>query len=148
MSSIDDLMKELVDWNRQFKPHWDYWVDVAIASNQEDGTVSVYLGKASYTHPSLGSSTEWLFGSHGSLFFPTKYGEGKGYHAKFNWVNTHTPYGKLITYGDDQKTITETVVIGNLVLSNGVLCGIGTGANQITATYVISFQKDEGEIIY
>jgi hypothetical protein len=51
-------------------------------------------------------------------------------------------------YGDDQKTITETVVIGNLVLSNGMLSGIGTRANQVTATYLISFQKDEGEIIY
>lgn len=150
MSSIDDLMKDLVEWNKQFKPHWDYWIDVVIASNQADGTVSVYLGKASYTHPWLDSSTEWLFGSHGSLFFPTKYGEGKGYHANFNWVNSHSqpPYGKLVMYGDDQKTITETVIIGNLVLSNGMLSGIGARANQVTATYVISFQKDQGEIIY
>ena len=62
MSSIDDLMKDLVEWNKQFKPHWDYWVDVVIASNQADGTVSIYLGKANYTHPWLAAQRNGSLG--------------------------------------------------------------------------------------
>jgi hypothetical protein len=144
---FNSFMKNLEDWLNNTK----HFVDVVIVSNQSDGEVLLFFGRA-YGKMTSGFLDDLKFLSDGGVFSVNK-DTGNNYldsmsYSRFvlgtsHMTNPPTPGGILTIYADAEHTQpTEEVTIENIRIMGGdMLSGSGRRANGKVAPCVISFQK-------